>query len=211
MESRIFHFFLTIILLLGMNSVAFSAEEASLLDTKYEAKVYKKPDIEVDDFELSLSTGLLSIEDFGTDNAVSLSLNYHVSESLFIQAGVILANASKTSFEVLTNNAPLLTSAEREFSAYHVDVGYNLLSGEGFFSENHTYSTDYYLIAGIGTTNFAGNERFTYNYGTGFKVALSDWLTLSSEFRNYVFDMDVFGTNKSTNNLSFTLGVGVAF
>ena len=144
-------------------------------------------------------------------SAKSLSLNYHVNESFFIQAGLLKAQGAKTSFEVLTGNSSLLTNSERQLDAFQISVGYNLFPGEGFFSENHTFSTDYYIIAGIGTTEFGGNERYTLNYGTGFRAAIYPWLTVYSEVRNYVFDMDVFGVNKSTNNLSFTLGIGFVF
>ncbi len=187
------------------------AAEKSFLNTDYKAKVYQKPDIDVDDFELVFMTGFLSIEDFGVDSFSTLNLNYHVNESFFIQFGAVIAEASETSFEILTGNSLLLTNSEREFTSYHLDVGYNLFPGEGFFSQNHTFSTDYYVIAGIGTTEFAGNERFTYNYGAGFRAATSSWLTIYSEFRNYVFDIDVFGEEKSSNNLSITLGVGFVF
>lgn len=211
MESRIFHFFLNTAILILFSTSAFSADEKSVLDTTYEVKIYQKPDINVDDFEIILATGFLSIENFGVDNAVLLNVNYHVNEAFFIQLGLVLAEASETSFEVLTGNASLLTKSEREFKSYYIDVGYNLFPGEGFFSQNHTYSTDYYLIAGIGSTDFAGNENFTYNYGAGFRIAISESLTVTSEFRNYVFDIDVFGSDESTDNLSFTLGIGVVF
>jgi len=189
----------------------YAAEPEPVLGTTYEAKKYQKPDIEVDDFELLVSTGFLSIEDFGVSNITLFNLNYHVNESFFIQAGIFKAQASETSFEVLTGNSTLLTDSERRLNAFQISVGYNLFPGEGFFSENHTFSTDYYVIAGIGTTEFAGNERYTLNYGTGFRAAVLPWLTIYSEVRNYVFDMDVFGVNKSTNNLSFTLGLGFVF
>lgn len=211
MENRFFHFFLRLLLLLSVNSVLFAAEENSILATSYEAKTYQKPDIDVDDFELVVSMGFLSIEDFGVDNVVTFNLNYHINETFFIQAGTVIAEASETSFEKLTGNSTLLTNAEKEFNSYYLDVGYNLFIGEGFFSQHQTFSTDYYLIAGIGSTEFAGNDRFTYNYGAGFKAAVSSWFTLTSEFRNYVFDIDVFGTDESTNNLSFTFGIGFVF
>jgi len=194
-----------------MSPMLYAAEPEPVLGTTYEAKKYQKPDIEVDDFELLVSTGFLSIEDFGVSNITLFNLNYHVNESFFIQAGIFKAQASETSFEVLTGNSTLLTDSERRLNAFQISVGYNLFPGEGFFSENHTFSTDYYVIAGIGTTEFAGNERYTLNYGTGFRAAVLPWLTIYSEVRNYVFDMDVFGVNKSTNNLSFTLGLGFVF
>ena len=211
MESRIFHFFLNALLLISISSSGLAAEKESVLDTSYEAKVFKKPDIDVDDFELEIATGFLSIENFGADAMIALNLNYHINEAFFVQVGTVIADASETSFEVLTGNPTLLTDSEREFNTYHLDVGYNLFPGEGFYSENQTFSTDFYLIVGIGTTEFAGNERFTYNYGAGFKAAVTSWLTVTSEFRNYVFDIDVFGSDETTNNLSFTFGVGVVF
>ncbi len=188
-----------------------AAETESVLGTTYDAKTYKKPDIKINDFEFLLSTGFLSIEDFGVSNIRSLSLNYHINESFFIQAGVLKAEASETSFEVLTGSTSLLTNSERQLSSLFIDIGYNVFPGEGFLSKNHTFSTDYYVIAGIGTTEFAGNERYTINYGTGFRAAIYPWLTVYSEFRNYIFDIDVFGVNKSSSNLSITLGIGFVF
>ncbi len=189
----------------------FAVEKESVLETVYEAKTYQKPDINKDDFELLISTGLLSIEDFGVSNIRMFHLNYHINESFFVQFGLLKAEASETSFERLTGNVLLLTDAERELSSFSIDVGYNVFPGEGFLSQNHTFSTDYYVIAGIGTTEFAGNERYTVNYGAGFRAAITPWLTFNSEFRNYVFDVDVFGVNNSSDNLLFSFGVGFVF
>lgn len=211
METRFFHFFLKVIALCLMSTSMLSAQEASVLDTKYEAKKYKSPDIEVDDFEILANFGFLSIEDFGVSNSAIFSLNYHVNELYFVQASLVTAEASETSFEVLTGNPTLLTDAQRDYESYNISLGYNLFPGEGFFSKEHTFSTDYYVIAGIGSTDFAGDEHFTYNYGAGFRAAISSNFTIYSEFRNYVFDIDVFGTNKSSNNLSISLGIGFVF
>ena len=69
----------------------------------------------------------------------------------------------------------------------------------------------FYVTIGIGNTDFAGDERFTFNYGVGYRFLLSDIFTIYSDFRNNVFDMDSFGTEKTTNNLEFTIGLGFIF
>lgn len=210
MESRFFHIFLAFYALIFLSFGSFAAEDP-VLDTEYTSKQFKKPDIDVNDFEFFSAVGLLSIEDFGVGTATNIGINYYINESFFVQLAAISATASKTSYEVLTGNASLLTDKERQLNLYHMDIAYNLLSGEGFFSQNHTFSTDYYVIAGVGSTNFAGNDRYSYNYGLGFKAAISSWLTAYSELRNYSFDMDVFGSQKSTNNLSIAIGLGIVF
>jgi len=77
--------------------------------------------------------------------------------------------------------------------------------------EKLTYNTAFYLSGGIGTTDFAGSERFTLNYGAGYRFLFSDWLDVSVDFRNSVHDMDLFGELKTTNNLQFTLSLGFFF
>jgi outer membrane beta-barrel protein len=121
------------------------------------------------------------------------------------------SKAGETSYETVTGGAPLLTDEERKLSFYRINIGYNLLPGEAFLSDNTTYNTAFYLSAGIGSTDFAGDDRYTLNYGAGFRFLFTDYLTFNTDFRNNLFDMDTFGENKGTNNLEFTLGFGFVF
>ncbi len=138
-------------------------------------------------------------------------MEYFITENIFADLTLGQATAGKTSYEVLTGGAPLLTNAERDYRFYSLNIGYHLLPGEAFVTRKLTYNTAFYLSGGIGNTDFAGSERFTLNYGAGYRFLFSDWLDVSVDFRNSVHDMDLFGELKTTNNLQFTLSLGLFF
>ena len=87
----------------------------------------------------------------------------------------------------------------------------NLLPGEVFFRGKYTFNTALYLIAGIGSTHFAGNDRFTINVGSGYRLLATDWLAIHGDLRDHIFDMDLFGENKITNNIEVSLGATIFF
>ncbi len=218
MENRFCSLFLTA-LLLGCSFISLSAysanqktvENSVLIQPEVKRQSFKEAHINGDDFEVLFFMGYLSIEDFGVNPLLAFKLNYHVSEKIFVQITLAQSEGSETSYEVITQGAPLLTDAERELQYYSFNIGYNLLPGEAFMNKKTTFNTDFYLSAGIGNTEFAGSERFTLNYGAGYRFLINDGLSMATEFRNNVFDVDAFGFVKKTNNLEFTIGIGWFF
>ncbi len=69
----------------------------------------------------------------------------------------------------------------------------------------------FYLIGGIGATKFAGDERFTVNFGAGFRVLPTDWLAIHIDMQDLVFQSDLLGEDKLTNNLGAYIGATVFF
>jgi outer membrane beta-barrel protein len=188
-----------------------AAEESVLIEPEINRREFDEAGIDANDFEIMLLAGFLSIEDFGVNSLLAVKLNYYVNEDIFIQFAIGESKGSETSFETLSGGAPLLTPAERELSYYSINIGYNLLPGEAFISDSTAYNTTFYLSAGVGNTEFAGDDRHTLNYGVGYRFLLNDFININTDFRNNLFDMDVFGENKGTNNLEFTVGVGFVF
>ncbi len=218
MENWFRYLFLNPLLIgsLFFSPFAFSADEeavedSALIQPEVDRSVFNEAQINGNDFELSLYAGYLSIQDFGVNPLLAFKLNYYVSESIFIQFSLAKSEGTETSYEVITQAAPLLTDAERELQYYSINIGYNLLPGEAFYNDKTTFNTAFYVSAGIGNTDFAGSDRFTINYGTGYRVLLSDAFSISTEFRNNMFDMDAFGLIKKSNNLEFILGFGWYF
>ncbi len=213
MENRLCHLFLALALLITASPAlaASDDEQTGLIQPTVERNQFDEATIDSNDFEIILSAGYLSIEDFAVNSMLGVKLNYYVTDSLFVQLDWLQATAGDTSYEILSGGAPLLTDEERELTAYAINLGYNLLPGEVFFSEHTTFNSAFFINAGIGNATFAGNDRFSYNYGAGFRVLLLENLSLYSEFRNHVFDVDVFGINKTTNNLQFSIAVGWYF
>lgn len=218
METRFRSLFLTFLLsAFGLNSNTLLAAESEqnddsvLIEPEIKRSEFDEALIDTEDFEIILALGYLSIEDFGVNPLYSVKLNYNVNEDIFIQITLGQSEGGETSFELLSAGAPLLTDGERELNYYTINIGYNLLPGEAFVGEQTAFNTAFYISAGIGNTDFAGDDHFSINYGAGYRVLLSDAFSASVDFRNNVFDMDLFGNKKITNNLEFTIGIGWFF
>jgi outer membrane beta-barrel protein len=226
MESRIRVLFLitALVMLSGCaatkNLFGFGREEApppssegpgQVIDPEVERREVREPEIDSEDFEIGAFAGIMSIEDFGSDVVYGVRLAYHVTEGLFIETTVGQAEGSLTSFEVLSGGARIIDDSERTLTYYNLNLGYNILPGEVFIGEGRAYNTNFYLIAGLGSTRFAGDDRFTVNFGAGFRFLMTDSLALHIDFRDHLFDIDLLGEDKTTHNLEGHLGLTVFF
>ena len=69
----------------------------------------------------------------------------------------------------------------------------------------------FYISGGAGTTEFAGDDRFTIAYAAGHRTIFADNFSLDIEMRDLIFDQDIFGEEESTNNLEFTIALNLFF
>ena len=169
------------------------------------------PKIRSSNIELGATYGVLSIEDFGSHAVYGLVAAYHITEDFFFQGEAGRSRGGRTSFETLGGNIQLLTSAERHFTYYDIALGYNFLPGETFIGRGHALTTAFYFLGGIGATKFAGDDRFTVDFGGGYRVLPSDWLAIHIQVQDRVFRTDLLGVSKLTNNMEATLGATVFF
>jgi outer membrane beta-barrel protein len=63
----------------------------------------------------------------------------------------------------------------------------------------------------VGSTDFAGDNRFTMNYGAGYRLLATDWLALHADMRDHIFKNDVLGTDKTTHNIELHAGLTFFF
>lgn len=185
--------------------------EEPVIQPQIDRKEIKEARIDTEDFEIGAYAGLMSVEDFGTNLVYGVRAAYHVTEDLFLEAAYGRTDTDKTSFERLSGAAELLTDEERKLSYYNLSVGYNLLPGETFIGANRAFNSALYVIGGIGSTDFAGDARFTLNFGAGYRLLLTDWLALHVDVRDHIFDIDVTGENKTTHNIEIDGGLTVFF
>jgi outer membrane beta-barrel protein len=226
MESRIRVLFLIIatISLSGCaatkNLFGFGNEEApppsaeapgQVIDPEVERREIKEPKIDREDFEIGAFAGILSIEDFGTDLSYGLRLAYHLTEGFFVEGTAGASRAGLTSFEILSGGAPIMTDSERDYYYYNLNLGYNILPGEVFFGEGRAFNSGLYLIGGLGSTRFAGDDRFSVNFGVGYRFLLNDSVALRLDFRDHLYDIDILGEEKTVHNLEGHLGFTVFF
>jgi len=217
MESWICSIFLTLVMLSTLQStVLHAAEESeenenSLIQPQIERTEFNESIIDSEDFELSAYIGLLGIEDFGTNPVLGLKLAYHVNEDIFAQFDYGFSDAGLTSFEVLSGGAPLLSDEERSLEYYLVNIGFKLLPGEAFVTDSSTFNTTFYVVAGLGSTDFAGDSRFTINFGTGYQILFADAFSLKIDASDLIFNLDVLGEDKVTHNLQYSIALSWFF
>jgi len=188
-----------------------SEAPGQVIDPEVERREIKEPAIDREDFEIGGYVGIMSVEDFGTDVVYGVRLAYHITAGFFVEGTVGQTEAGLTSFEELSGGARLITDSERTFTYYNLNLGYNILPGEVFIGEGRAYNTNLYLIAGLGSTRFAGDDRFTVNVGAGYRFLLTDSIALHLDFRDHLFDIDLLGEEKTAHNLEGHLGFTVFF
>jgi outer membrane beta-barrel protein len=226
MESRFRVLFLAVAIV-GLSGCAatknlfgFGQEEApppsaeppgQVIDPEVARREIKEPAIDREDFEIGAYVGIMGIEDFGSNVSYGVRLAYHVTEGFFVEGTVGQSEGGLTSFEVLSGGARLITDSERTMTYYNLNLGYNILPGEVFIGEGRAYNTNLYLIAGLGSTRFAGDDRFSVNVGAGYRFLLSDAVALHLDFRDHLFDIDLLGEEKTAHNLEGHLGFTVFF
>jgi outer membrane beta-barrel protein len=171
----------------------------------------KTPRIDNENWEVGVGLGFMSIEDFGTNVTYAGQLTYHVTEDFFFRADLGQSTAGRTSFETLGGNIELLTGDERRFTYYSLSLGYNFLPGEVFLGRNLAMNSGFYLLGGIGSVDFAGDNRLTVNLGAGYRVLPTDWLAIHIGVQDRVFDSDLLGETKVTNNIETLLSATVFF
>ena len=168
------------------------------------------PKVRSRNLELGLEFGMLSIEDFGTNPVYGVTAAYHVTEDVFFQADYGRSTAGQTSFETLSG-IQLLTGSERRFTYYDLSLGYNFLPGEAFLGRGHAMTSAFYILGGIGGTDFAGDTKFTANFGAGYRVVPTDWLAVHITVQDRVFQSSLLGSAKLTNNIMAVIGTTVFF
>jgi outer membrane beta-barrel protein len=192
-------------------SASDSPENRPVIEPQVERRQIRRARIDTEDFELGAYFGILSIEDFESHTVYGGRLAYHLTEDFFIEGTIGQSKAGRTSYETLAGSASLLDDDDRDYTYYALSVGWNALPGEVFIGENRAYNSAFYLVAGIGSTNFAGDDRFTVSGGFGYRILPTDWLAVHFDVRDHVFDIDLLGEKKIVNNLEAHLGLSIFF
>jgi outer membrane beta-barrel protein len=185
--------------------------QTPIIDPQVERREIRRARIDTEDFEVGAYFGILGIEDFESHSVYGARLAYHLTEDFFLEATLGQSKAGRTSYEKLSGSADLLTPNERDYTYYALSAGWNALPGEVFVGKNRAYNSALYLVAGIGSTHFAGDDRFTVSGGFGYRILPTDWLAVHFDVRDHVYDIDLLGEKKIVNNLEAHLGLSVFF
>jgi outer membrane beta-barrel protein len=189
-------------------SPLWAQTRTSVIEPEPQRREISEANIDTENFEIGLTVGVISIEDFSTSMIAGLRLAYHINENFFVEAAYGQTEAGQTSFELLSGGAPLLTDKERNYRYYNLGLGYSL-NGETFVTDSWVINSATYFVLGAGSTEFAGDEHFTLTLGAGYKVLLSDYFALRVEVNDHLFNSELIGAEKTTHNIHY--GVGATF
>ncbi|CAA0099063.1 Uncharacterised protein [BD1-7 clade bacterium] len=215
MENWTQYIFLTLTLVFGIvMPVQAQSEQQSakpVIEPDLERRNVRIDKIDTENFELGIFYGLQTIQDFGANDLYGIRGAYHATEDIFLEFTYGRSQGGKTTYERLSGGAPLLSKSEREYGFYSVDVGWNVFPGEVFLWDKFHFTSALYLVVGVGSTNFGGDDWFTVNVGAGYRILFTDYFAIHIDARDYLFDRDLFGIEETTNNVEFSFGTSFFF
>lgn len=163
------------------------------------------------DFSLGLFAGTYATQNFGTSAVSGLRLGYHITEDVFVEATYGSTKVSDEDFRQIFPNGGIFPTPTQRLNYYNVMAGYNVLPGEIFFGRTRAKLSQGYILAGVGSTDFAGQKRQTISAGFGLRVVFTDWFAVQADVRDHIYSLDLLGKRRSTNNLEVTAGLTVFF
>lgn len=167
-------------------------------------------DLDNEVFKLGLFTGVLNIGDFGSEWVVGLSGTFQASEDFFLQYNYLQTDADLSSFE--KSQGSYFSDSDRRFVHYDLLVGYNLFQGEVYPSEGIAKLSSFYLVGGVGDTQFGDEESFTVTYGLGYQIAAWRRIIVNVDYRNHLYESSLIrGEEETTQNTQFSVGVNYLF
>lgn len=167
------------------------------------------PWIDTENAEISIFGGGMNFDNFSTEGSYGASLAYHINEDMFLELTYLESEVSD--FELRSLGAPQFPSVVEPVYYTSLSMGMNMLPGEIFILDRWVLSSTFYLIGGVGNTDFSEDDKFTFNVGFGYRVYLTDWLSLRLEARNHMFENTIQGEESLRHNFEFRLGTSVFF
>ena len=193
------------LIIMAMILLSMSAHAFDIVKPDTEQDIIKDSDIDNISMNIGVYTGLINYENFNSQYLFGLYFSYPFDEDVFVEAEFGISSINDTEYRNI--GLPLLSEEETDVQFYSVLVGYNLLPGEVYWSREKTLISRFYLIAGVGTLSFDSNSYVSVQFGAGFKMELDKNKSIRFEARDRVFDTDILGTDKLSNNIEFHLGI----
>lgn len=208
MESRIRSIFLVLAAVgccfsgLSVQAQEAGSEAPQVIEPEVARRDINAGAIDTEDWELTGFVGVMSVEDFETNPVYGARLAYHINEALFAEASLGQTKVGESSLEKFINEEFF---DDRNLTYYDISLGWNILPGESFLGKKRAYNSVFYLIGGLGSTDFADDSNFTINFGFGFKIFPTDVFAVRIEARDYLFDTEINAEDKTLNNMQGTL------
>ncbi len=175
-----------------------------------ERRDIRNPRYPSNDISVGAYLGTYATQNFGASFVYGVRLGYAITEDFFVEGAYAQTTVSDESFRQILPGGIFVETTEK-LSYYNLSVGYNVLPGEVFLGRSRAMPSALYLLGGVGSTDFNGQQSQTFNLGLGFRVFLADWAALQVDMRDYIYSLDILGKRQSTQNLEFTGGVTFYF
>jgi outer membrane beta-barrel protein len=160
-------------------------------------------------FEVGPFTGILSVEDFGSEAVGGIELAYHLRDNWLLQASYGRSEVDRAAFE--TSQRRFLSGDDREFEYLAFTGAYRLIHGRSFLGSDSRFYSDIRLLAGPERVSFAGSDEWGINAGLSYRVAFSERITANVDFREHIVERDFIGDDKTTFNTELRLGINMLF
>ena len=182
-----------------------SASEPAVLP-QVDRRDVKLPRIPSKDIEIGLLGGIYNTQNFGASGAAGLRLGYHLTEDFFAEGEFGRTKVSDQSFRAILPGG-VLASGDESLGYATLSLGWNVLPGEIFLGSRQARATQFYLLGGIGSTDFVGQKRQTISLGLGMKVFTAQRWALRVDMRDHLYTLDLLGKRERTHNLQLNAGV----
>ncbi len=176
-----------------------------------ERRELKLPRFASNDISVGLFAGTYATANFGHAGVSGVRLGYHITEDIFVDASFGRSKVSDEAFRQIFPNGGIFQQPSQKLSYYNVLAGYNVLPGEIFFGRNYAKISQGYVVAGVGSTNFAGQKRQTITAGFGLRVVFTSWFAVQADVRDHFYSLDLLGKRQNTQNFEVTGGLTVYF
>lgn len=180
-----------------------------VIEPQIDRRDINTPAIDTENFEITGFGGVLNVEDFGSHAVYGVRAAYHVTEDFFLEASFGLSQVSDSSFRDFA--ITVFEEEDENLSYYNLSLGFNVLPGEVFVWRSHAWTSAIYLLGGAGNTRFNDEDFFTVNLGFGVRILPTDYLSVRIDGRDYIWNSDLLGSDKTTNNLELTGNLGFYF
>jgi len=213
MDKRILWIMMGVGLLIGGVSSpvwaeAFPQGEEPIIKPPAEEQKLKEAKIDTESLELGPFYGLYSLDGFGSSGVFGFRLAYHLTEDVFFEGTYGMTQFDQETFRRLTGRSLV---ADETITYWNAGAGYNLFPGQIFLTRKKTLNSTIYLSGGLGQTRIDHQDHFTFNFGTGYKIFIVDWLDFRMELRGHILETDLTGKKERMDNLEGTAAFAVFF
>lgn len=205
--------FASLLVLVPLLSHAQESKPVKIIEPKKQVEKAKSARIDTEKFQVGLTYGYLSLEEFNTNPVWGLSATYQLTSKVLLKFDYAVSDVDLTTFEA-GDGIVFVAEDDRELTYTTLGGAYKLFTARSFFRSKSKYDSDIYVTASVGQYDFAAETEMGFAFGISYRTVLTDWLVMTVDFDDHIVEVkDVFGdgSSKNSQNLEFALGLNALF